>query len=59
MKLSVELQSDGYWMAIDLNDYEGESDSTRAWCNSPVGYGKNMWDAIEELLELIKEKTNA
>jgi hypothetical protein len=51
MKLSVELQPDGYWVAIDLDDYEGESDAVGAWCNSPVGYGRTREKAVYDLFD--------
>ena len=59
MDIKTTLQPDGYWVAIDADNYEVESDRIGAWSNSPCGYGKTELEAIRELLEEIEERANA
>jgi hypothetical protein len=59
MRIITTLQPDGWFIAIDADNYEAESDSVGAWSNSPAGYGKTPNEAIEELLSDIEERTNA
>jgi hypothetical protein len=59
MKLRVTLEPDGYFHAIDLDSYEGESDSVGSWSKSLVGYGKTKWRAIFDLLTEMDEAGRA
>ena len=59
MDLKVTKQPDGSWIAIDADNYDVESDSVGAWSNSPAGYGRTRDEAIQELMEAIKDQANA
>jgi len=59
MNIHAELQPDGEWRALDLDEYEAESDSEGWWSKSPVGYGKTEQEAIADLLAEIEERANA
>jgi hypothetical protein len=50
MDIKTTKQPDGYWVAIDADNYDVESDSIGAWSNSPAGYGKTELEAVRELL---------
>ena len=54
MKIQAELQPDGDWRALDLDEYEAESDSTGWWSCSLVGYGRTEQEAINDLLAEIE-----
>lgn len=56
MKIQTELQPDGYWSAIDADNYEAESDSEGWWSKSPVGYGKTEQEAIDDLLSELEDE---
>jgi hypothetical protein len=58
MRIITTLQPDGWFIAIDADNYEAESDSIGAWSNSPAGYGKTKEEAIAELLEEIEERAH-
>ena len=45
--------------AIDIDNYEAESDSTGQWSKSPQGIGDTKLDAISDLLYQIAERANA
>jgi hypothetical protein len=55
MNIKTELRPDGYWSAIDADNYEAESDSEGWWSKSPVGYGKTEEEAIEDLIFVMGE----
>jgi hypothetical protein len=59
MDIKTTKQPDGYWVAIDADNYEAESDSERTWSTSPAGYGKTELEAIRELLADIEERLTA
>jgi len=58
MDIKTTKQPDGWFIAIDADNYEAESDSIGAWSNSPVGYGRTETEAIRELLAEIEERSN-
>lgn len=58
IKVSVELQPDNHYHAIDADNYEAESDSEGWWSKSPVGYGKTEQEAIDDLLDQIEDQDN-
>ena len=53
MKICSTHQPTGEWAAIDLDNYEAESDSVGSWCHSPVGYGSTESEAIADLMNQI------
>jgi hypothetical protein len=55
MEIDAEVQPDGFWRAIDRNNYEAESDSEGWWSKSPVGYGATKAEAIADLIEQLEE----
>ena len=59
MKIEVTQGPDNAWFAIDLDNYEAESDSTGQWSKSPQGIGDTKLDAISDLLYQIAERDNA
>jgi sugar (pentulose or hexulose) kinase len=59
MDLKLTKQPDGYWVAIDADNYEAESDSQGWWSKSPAGWGKTELEAIRELLADIEDRTLA
>jgi hypothetical protein len=59
MDIKTTKQPDGFWVAIDADNYEAESDSIGHWSASPVGFGSSETAAIRELLEQIEERLNA
>ena len=54
MNIQAELQPDGEWRALDLDEYEAESDVTGWWSCSLVGYGKTRQQAIDDLMAEIE-----
>lgn len=48
---AVVLDPDGWFRAIDQNNYDVQSDSEGFWTNSPEGYGRTPLDAIIDLLD--------
>lgn len=59
MKIETTKQPDGYWVAIDADNYEAECNSEGWWSKSPAGYGRTEDEAIRELLAEIEERANA
>ena len=59
MNIQAELQPDGEWRALDLDEYEAESDVTGWWSCSLVGYGKTELEAIADLMAEIELRANA
>ena len=59
MDIKTTLQSDGYWVAIDADNYDCDCDQDGFFSNSPAGYGRTETEAIRELLEEIEERANA
>ena len=53
MKICVTHQPDGTWAAVDLDNYEAESDGVGWWSKSPVGYGSTESEAIADLMNQI------
>lgn len=51
MDLSVVMQPDGYFAAIDRNNYDVDCDHTGFFTKSPTGYGRTPLDAIVDLLD--------
>jgi hypothetical protein len=51
INVSVTLDPDGYFRAIDLDNYDVDCDHTGFFSRSPVGYGRTPLDAIVELLD--------
>lgn len=49
--LSVTLQPDGYFCAIDRNNYDVDCDHTGFFTRSPQGYGRTPLDAIVDLID--------
>jgi hypothetical protein len=56
MKIETRHDPDGFWSAIDADNYEAESDSERTWSTSPQGYGDTEIEAVRDLLEQIEEQ---
>ncbi len=54
MNVSVQLDPDSMFRAIDLDNYDVDCDHTGFFSNSPVGYGRTPLDAIVDLLENTK-----
>lgn len=48
---SVVLEPDGFFRAIDHNNYDVDCDHTGFYSNSPTGYGRTPLDAIVSLLD--------
>ena len=59
MDIKTTLQPDGYWVAIDADDYEAECDASGWFSNSPAGYGKTEQEAIDELKAEIEDRKEA
>ena len=55
MGISCTLQPDGFFHAIDLNNYDVDCDHTGFFTNSPTGYGRTPLDAIVDLLDNTEE----
>lgn len=53
--ISVILEPDGYFRAIDRNNYDVDCDHTGFFTKSPHGYGRTPLDAIVDLLDNIAE----
>lgn len=51
MNVSVILEPDGYFRAIDNNNYDVDCDHTGFFTRSPTGYGRTPLDAIVDLLD--------
>jgi hypothetical protein len=51
MDISVALQPDSYFVAIDRNNYDVDCDHTGFFTRSPTGYGRTPLDAIVDLLD--------
>lgn len=51
MDLSITLQPDGYFCAIDRNNYDVDCDHTGFFTRSPQGYGRTPLDAIVDLID--------
>jgi hypothetical protein len=56
MDIKLTKQPDGYWVAIDADNYDVDCDHSGYFSNSPAGYGKTEQEAIDELLAEIKER---
>ena len=59
MKIEVTQGPDNAWFAIDLDNYEAESDVVGSWSNSPQGIGDTEIEAVRDLLNQIEERANA
>jgi hypothetical protein len=59
MDIRVTKEPTGYFVAIDNDNYEGESDSIGSWSKSPVGYGRTEIEAVRELIDKIEDRSNA
>lgn len=55
MDISVALQLDGSFVAIDHNNYDVDCDHTGFFTRSPTGYGRTPLDAIMDLLDSMEE----
>jgi hypothetical protein len=51
MDVSVILEPDGFFRAIDHDNYDVDCDHTGFFTTSPVGYGRTPLDAIVDLLD--------
>lgn len=49
--VSVVLEPDGCFRAIDRNNYDVDCDHTGFFTKSPTGYGRTPLDAIVDLLD--------
>lgn len=58
MNVSVVLDPDGCFRAIDLDNYDVDCDHTGFFSNSPVGYGRTPLDAIICLLDEVEAQNN-
>ena len=59
MKIDTRHDPDGYWHAIDRDDYEAEGDSEgRWWSSSPQGVGDTKIGAVRDLLNQIEERAS-
>ena len=56
MDIKTTIQPDGYWVAIDADDYDVDCDERGYFSNSPAGYGKTEQEAIDELLAEIWQR---
>jgi hypothetical protein len=59
MDIKTTKQPDGYWVAIDADDYDCDCDERGFFSNSPAGYGHTETEAIRELLAEIEDRANA
>jgi hypothetical protein len=59
MDIKTTKQPDGYWVAIDADNYDADFNGEQFVSNSPAGYGKTELEAIRELLAEIEERANA
>lgn len=48
---AVVLEPDGFFRAIDRNNYDVDCDHTGFFSKSPTGYGRTPLDAIVDLLD--------
>jgi hypothetical protein len=51
MNISVALQPDGNFVAIDRDNYDVDCDHTGFFTRSPTGYGRTPLDAIVDLID--------
>jgi hypothetical protein len=51
MDISVAMQPDRTFVAIDRNNYDVDCDHTGFFTKSPTGYGRTPLDAIVDLLD--------
>lgn len=58
VNVSVVLDPDGCFRAIDLDNYDVDCDHTGFFSNSPVGYGRTPLDAIICLLDEVEAQNN-
>ena len=58
MDIKTTLQPNGYWVAIDADNYDVDCDERGYFSNSPAGYGATETEAIRELLAEIEERAN-
>ena len=58
MDLKVTLQPDGYWIAIDADNYDVDHNGSSFFSSSPAGFGKTETEAIRELLAEIEDRAN-
>lgn len=49
--ISVILEPDGFFRAIDNDNYDVDCDHTGFFTRSPAGYGRTPLDAIVDLLD--------
>jgi hypothetical protein len=56
MKIETSHEPDGYWHAIDADNYEAEGDSERWWSSSPQGIDDTEIGAIRNLLDQIEDR---
>lgn len=47
----IVLEPDGFFRAIDRNNYDVDCDHTGFFSKSPTGYGRTPLDAIVDLLD--------
>jgi hypothetical protein len=59
MKIETSHEPDGYWHAIDADNYEAESDSVGAWSTSPQGVDDTEIGAIRDLLDQIEDRASS
>lgn len=55
MDISCILEPDGFFRAIDRNNYDVDCDHTGFFTTSPTGYGRTPLDAIVDLLVSIDD----
>lgn len=55
MDISCTLDPDGFFRAIDRNNYDVDCDHNGFFTNSPTGYGRTPLDAIVDLLDNTEE----
>lgn len=48
---AVIMEPDGFFRAIDRNNYDVDCDHTGFFSNSPIGRGRTPLDAIVDLLD--------
>lgn len=53
--ISCILEPDGFFRAIDNDNYDVDCDHTGFFSNSPVGCGRTPLDAIVDLLDNVAE----
>lgn len=51
MDVAVVLEPDGFFRAIDRNNYDVDCDHTGYFTKSPHGYGRTPLDAIVDLID--------